>query len=281
MNKKAALFTIITFLMLFSLFVLAGAYTHKNKKMSQLFTEIKTSSQIRYYEDDIISDVFSELCFFSINPIERNSQNTTLSFSINDYQTGNDYSSDFIDYVDYIENTYSQQNNINVSMQNFTSNLVIQPYGTQISLNNSIQILNNWTHLNKITIKVFINQDITNHTNTSPVDTGGTQLQVEVYDSSSKQLLDDTTAFLDPDLLNSDFTVTLESGDMVEIGFKNTLNPGTLTVNSDFPVNITTLQLKHNNTDSQVKITAGQINLQSNIVGLKKQGDILIKGELQ
>jgi len=279
MNKKAALFTIITFLMLFSLFVLTGSYTHKNRNMNILFTEINTNSQIKYYEDDIVSDVFSDICKFNINSISRQANNLTLGFSISEYQTGTDFSSEYFDYVDYVQSYYSQKNNINVSLQNFTPDFEIKPYGTNFLLNGSIQVLNNISHLKRISITIIINEDADNHTNSSPVDTGNTELEVDIYDASGKQLFSDTHANLDPSLVNEDFTIRLESGDEIKVEFGDIVQPGILQISTDTSVNITQLNLIHNITEEKIRITAGQIRIQSLAADLGKQGEILIGGE--
>jgi hypothetical protein len=133
-NKQAILFTITTFLLLLSVMTLSLTYLEKNDEMNSFVASSTASDKIRFIEDDIVSESYSDLLGIGLNNLS-----TTAVANVSFYRIimSQDISplAHMTQYKNFIQSIYSSKNNVNITLQGFNNTFKIEPYGTIFELN--------------------------------------------------------------------------------------------------------------------------------------------------
>src|SRR4030042_141562 len=173
MNKKGVLFTITTFLLLWSLFMLTQSYMNRNSSLQELAITSTSGEKIRFLEDDITNNIYYDLVDFSIDSVTRDSENITITFKGPLLSKYKDHLALMQEYEAFIEDTYSNLNNINVELTNLTPTLTITPYSTNFLINKTELIVTTQPQYQtkSIQIEIVLNTSIANlTTNSTPTD---------------------------------------------------------------------------------------------------------------
>lgn len=129
MKKKGFLFTIATLLLFFSIFALTSVYLDRNKDLQYSMILSGTGDRLRYVEDDVISNVYSDLLGIKLNAITQPSKQDDINISFSQFllAPGRDYQAIMQAYEDFVEGTYANKNNIEIGLS-FSNNFTIEPY---------------------------------------------------------------------------------------------------------------------------------------------------------
>ena len=79
-NKKGIVITLITLLLLVSIFSLASVYFDRNKDLQTMIVVTGMGNKLSYIEDDIVSNVYTDLLGVNLRGITRGS---TINISFN------------------------------------------------------------------------------------------------------------------------------------------------------------------------------------------------------
>lgn len=261
--RKAVIFSLMTFMMLFSLLMLSTNFISREKKLEMQSLEANEGDRLRYMTDDLISNVHEDL--LSIGPFSLTSNATTeiINFSGGTLSDSLDHAALLAAYENFIEQNYSALTDTNISLSNFTPGFAISPYGSTYLLNRTAATLTtaNATNLQKLRIRISVSESLGNElTNSTPPDSGSMPLQVEFFDNQGKELLLKTSANLNPALANSPFEVNFSGGKSLRAKFGNLLGQnGVLLISeSSLSAQITLVELSYSPA-SNITITDGQI----------------------
>ncbi|MFH1317043.1 MAG: hypothetical protein ABII01_05990 [Candidatus Woesearchaeota archaeon] len=132
-DKKGLLITIMSLLLILPIFYLTDVYFDRNRDLQTMIVVTGLGDKIRYTEDDIISNAYSDLLGIHLNDINRDS-NINVSFNQVLLDSGRDYSTYMDEYKDFATGTYASLNNLNISLDGFNHNFTIRPYNTTIEV---------------------------------------------------------------------------------------------------------------------------------------------------
>ncbi|RME15154.1 MAG: hypothetical protein D6797_07225, partial [Bdellovibrio sp.] len=286
MSKRSVLFTITTILLLLSIFVLARTYLERVKEFQESFTESGIGHQLRYIEDDIISDSFTDLLQINLNSINRTNDEVRLYFSNAGKLSKNiNHTKIISDYVSFVSGWYSTLSNINVTFTNMAPVMVVQPYNTTFTYNSTTFSLATPNHsvLKRINATIIVNNSINNIVSNSSPSNSSTLIEiiVNIRDSNNEGLLTNTSAWLDPvDPTPTPFQVRFPNGTFVNVLFgKIDGREGTFKVelNGSIEANITTLEIAYNITNETIFLRSGaNVSIQAGAGEITKQEDILL-----
>lgn len=274
MNKKAVLFTITTFMMLFSLFLLSGAYANLNKQLQKTILNAKIGTHIKYVEDDISSQIFFDLLGIRLDSITNTGDNTTINFTGGIIDLNITHAMLALDYKNFIERNYSSLNNLQVNMSNFTSKISITPYNASYYINNTRAVFKAGNLLKRINLQIILNNTVQNSTNSSPADNGGIIVYVDIIDKQQTHLIEDSFAILDPTTVGNAFSVALPGASInVQFGFLDN-KEGTMIIEADNLTASMNFEIIYSPVNETISINGGNLEIIESFAGYTKQTQI-------
>ena len=281
MNKKGVLFTITTFLLLWSLFMLTQSYTDRNRGLQELTITSTSGDKIRFLEDDITNNIYYDLVDFSICSVSRDSENITIIFIGPVLSKNKDHFALMQEYETFIEGSYSDLNNINLELTNFTPSFTITPYSNNLLINKTeLKVTTQQpSQTRSIQIEIVLNTSIANlTTNSTPTDSGEKMISVQILDKNKNHLLDDEVAYLDSTISNQPFYVEFSDNSSLEVKYGNIFDmDGSLAITANNLIaNITNLKFTYNLTFELVRIKSGEIQIDIPNRNLSKQAQIML-----
>lgn len=280
MNKKGIIFTITTFILLWSLFLLSISYMSRNTGLQQLIIRSSVGDKIKYVEDDITYNIYYDLIKFNASS-SRDQENITLKFNGPTLSNKLDHFSVFQDYSDYIEGDYSDLNNIDVQLTNLTPILNIIPFQTQLIINSTKMSITSQQLINTIEIIILVNATHAMlETNTTPGDSGTTRVNVQILDSNNKKLLSDEEALLNPTIANPSFYVKFTDNSTLDVkyGYIHDMDGSLEITSTNLVANVSSLLLVYSTTPEKVKIVSGELRINIS-PDFTKQSQILMLTE--
>jgi hypothetical protein len=129
MNKRAFLFTVVTFFLLFSVMMFAKAFMYREAGLAESMTMLYAGTKMGIISDDVISNVFSDLLTVDMRAITRTAS-LLVAFNRTELTAVRNYQTIFTNYQNYVTSTYANQNGISIDLSGFNNSFTIQPYGT-------------------------------------------------------------------------------------------------------------------------------------------------------
>lgn len=286
-NKKGLLFTIVTIILLSSLFYFTKALLDRSLELDNSLVSYVNVEKLAFIEDDIVSNSYNGLLKISLSGIRRDSSFVNISFShLGIISPNMDHTKIMQEYRDFVTDNYSAFNNIGITLTDFASNFTINPYNATYSLNGSKLYIYNpdYADLQKISLTLRTSSDNAALRNTSaPSNTTGKLIEVQILDKDGDTLLANTLRSLSPTISNmpfySGFNTTNSPNVSIYFGQFNN-NPGTLLVNAEYTTaNITFITLTYTALQQKVYLSAGNITIANNAVFANKTNEVVLAEE--
>lgn len=287
-GKKGILFSILTFILLFSLFSFAGLWS---LLMSEKQSRVSLSNtQMSYFEDDVITNAFADITMLRITNITRGTS-VTISFDqLLMNSSFRSYDLAMQDYRNFIQNNYSLMNNINASLSGFNESLTIKPYnstaviGTQSTYFYTMPSAANYVQ--SVSVVIRTSQERKSACKWPNNDPGFTPVTVMFIDPSGFSC--SNTFDLNPaennDKAGKQFYFDSADGNTeVKYGLINGQNGVLQIIQNSLPINVTSLQISYTPLNEKVVIYNGQLNTNSKLGSaagsVKKNTDIVYAQE--
>lgn len=263
MNKKGFLFTIISLIVLISILVFVIAYNNRVKQLN----ELDTVNILRYYEDDIVSNVYAYSLDINLVNIS-NGGNTLINFSKLGLYSGNRNQQGIMDnYRTFVIGDYSKLNNINVSFDNFVPEFFIRPYNSKFTLaNKNLTVLNpNYSQIQRINIDITVNETLDTDDNNKPKrDNNQIPIRVRFIRRSNGAILYDKEVEQNPTQNNELFQLTFKTNpppihdfSEVSVKFGNYGQNGMLIASvNNLEGEVTKFEIYYNNSNSRIILDA-------------------------
>ena len=287
-NKKGVLFTIVTILLLISLFLVTKAFLERSIELDKTIVDHQNIEKLAYIEDDIVSNSYADLLKISLNRIRRDTNFVNLTFNNLGIISPNiSHVKIMQEYRDFIVNNYSAFSNVQIAFTDFSSNFSIFPYNASYRLNGSRLYLYNPNHENlvKISLQARVTEDNANKNgnNTPANSASGKIIEVKIVDKDGEALLGTDTRILSPTASNlpfyASFNTTNAPNISVYFGQFEDRN-GTLLVSTDFTLaNITSITLTYNATNEKVYLGAGNLTIVNRVIAVNKTTEIVLAEE--
>ena len=281
LSKKGFLFTIVSLIILMSILLFAIAYNNRAKS----FQGLDNINILRYYEDDIISNVYSDLLDVRLVDIIKG-DNTLINFSgLGVYASNRDKQVYMDNYRNFVVGYYSSLNNINVSFGNFVPEFYVRPYNSKFSLDaEDLVVLNpNYSQIQRINIDIKVNETLDlEDDGQPPQDPGETPIRVRFLRNNGNVIYDEERN-QDPNENNNPFRISFKTNppntihDFSEVGVKfgNYGENGMLILNTNnLEAEITRFEIFYNNADSRIVINTNskvKINDKENSIVLVQE----------
>ena len=287
-NRKGVLFTIVTILLLISLFLVTKAFLERSIELDKTIVDHQNIEKLAYIEDDIVSNSYSDLLKISLSRIKRDVNFVNITFNNLGVISPNiNHIKIMQDYRNFIVNNYSAFSNVEISFSDFTSNFTIFPYNASYRLNGSrLYLYNpNYENLVKISLQARVTEDNANkNTNDTPANSGsGKIIEVKIVDKDGDTLLGTDARILSPSAANlpfyADFNTTSTPNISVYFGQFDNRN-GTLLVSTDYTIaNITSITLMYNATQQKVYLSAGNLTIVNRVIAVNKTTEVVLGEE--
>ncbi len=268
-GKRGVLFSIITFLLLFSLFSFAGLWS---LLMSEKQSRVSVSNtQMSYLEDDIVSNAHAQLLWINLTQMLRTTNFVELRFaSAGQISKVRNHYSVMNNYAEFVSKNYSQSQSYSVNLKNFTPSFWISPYNSTFMINGSEIFIytDNYNTITNFDIAVVVNESDSKYfkQSTPTADTTGANMEIIVTTADGVMEMEEE-AMQDPAESNNPFKVEFKTSSSVEImyGVYNG-KAGTLRIYANnLELNVTRLFIKYQTAGSKVTIMAGSPPVFSNI----------------
>src|SRR3989338_2247891 len=278
-NRKGVLFTIVTILLLISLFLVTKAFLEISIELDKTIVDYQNIEKLAYIEDDIVSNSYADLLKISLSRIRRDNSFVNITFNNLGVISPNiNHIKIMQDYRNFIVNNYSAFSNVEISFSDFTSNFTIFPYNASYRLNVSrLYLYNpNYENLVKISLQARVTEDDVNkNSNNTPANSStGKIIEVKIVDKDGETLLGADSPILSPSAVNlpfyADFNTTNTPNISVYFGQFDNRN-GTLLVSTDYTTaNITSITLTYNATQQKVYLGAGNLTIVNRVIAVNK-----------
>lgn len=295
MRKKGFLFTIATLLLLLSIFTLASVYLDRNKELQSSITISGVGDKLRYIEDDVISNAYSDLLGIKLDEITKAST-VAISFNQALLAPGRDYNTIMNTYKEFVEGTYSTQNNVEVALTGFGNTFTIEPYDTLFEVNGeNIYVYTMPTPMNYVeSIRATVKVDAENNSICFvPRDDHAQHPEISVtfiYKKEGGGHESCTNSIqLDPQENNDDaghqfFLETKNPSGSIEIKYGQITgmdDDGVLAIlTTNINANVTQLDLEYTLVeDERIKIKGSSISISSLVGGVAKESEIILAEE--
>ena len=279
MNKKGFIFTTSTILLFFSVFVLANVFLDRTEELKHTVVRTSVPEKIRYVEDDIVSNIYTELLPLNVS-IERNGGLLTINFSETIYlQNSNHFDADMQPYKTFVEGNYASLLNLNITLINFSANLTIEPYNSKLDLDeNSIYIYNDPTHLNKITL--LLKTDEANYEGLEEEFTVGDVSLAVILLNETGSIIYDESSSVDETIQNK-LKFVLGGGNSVQIRFGSfdSYPDATLELTNDIYTEIREFVLKYTEQPAKTVLKGGKVEISSVIGNVSRKSEIILVEE--
>ncbi|MBS3158573.1 hypothetical protein J4206_04765 [Candidatus Woesearchaeota archaeon] len=287
-NRKGVLFTIVTILLLISLFLVTKAFLERSIELDKTIVDYQNIEKLAYIEDDIVSNSYADLLKISLSRIRRDNSFVNITFNNLGVISPNiSHVKIMQDYRDFIVNNYSAFSNVEISFSDFTSNFTIFPYNASYRLNGSrLYLYNpNYENLVKISLQARVTEDnINKNGNNTPANSGsGKIIEVKIVDKDGETLLGTEARILSPSAANLPFYASFNTTNTPNISiyfgqFDN--RDGTLLVSTDYTTaNITSITLTYNITQQKVYLSAGNLTIANKVIAVNKTNEVVLGEE--
>jgi hypothetical protein len=278
--KKAFVFSLMTFLLLFSLLMLSTSYISREKLLERQSLDANIGDRIRYTEDDLISGVHQSLLSIAFT-ISNTSSASIISFSGGRLSSAIDHPAIMAEYERFIEDNYSILTNTLITLTNFSPGFRLEPYGSSYLLNRTSATLTflNTSSLQQLRLVISVSESLLGIlSNSTPPDTGSIPIQVEFHDPQGKELLSDIFANLNPSASNPSFQATFSGGKIIQVNFGKPANRNTtLLINAtNLVADITLVELTLSRSQD-LTISDGRLSLGLPSAEVSKTRAIILK----
>ncbi len=271
-RKKGVLFSIITFLLLFSLFSFAGLY---GLLMSDKQSRVSISNaQMNYFEDDVLTNAFTDITTLRIANITRSSSVVMTFDQLIMNSSFRSYDLAMQDYSSFIQTNYSNVNNVNITLQGFNETLLIKPYNTTAAIgtqNTYFYTMPSATnYVQSVNVVIRTSQEKKSACNWPNNDLGFTSVTVTFIDPSGFSCSNtlDLNPAEDNDKAGHQFYFdSIDGNTEVKYGLINGQNGVIQIIQNSIPINITEIRIAYTPMSDRVVIYNGQLNMTSKIAG--------------
>jgi hypothetical protein len=276
-NRKGILYSISAMLLLVSLFSLASIYYQVTQIHEDDIISSNVFSKLRYLEDDIVSKVYRDLLPYKVSYITRSGGKVQVNFNdVIKLRDGRDFDDRMSSYESYIESTYASHNKMQITLDQFTSNITIDPYGSVVDLNeNTLEVYNDPNNLTDITVKLKFNYQNPG-LDSSSTTAGSINVRIIVINEDD-DVKSDTTTAVDPTVLNN---FTYKAGTTllgnVHFGKFGKFPSGTLQLNPVKYTENSQILLEFNEHPRNTVLKGGTIKLVSLLNNYTKTTDIIM-----
>jgi hypothetical protein len=285
MDKRGFLFTVITFVLLMSVMLLAKAYMYRDQGLRESATSYQSSSRIGMIEEDIISNVFNDLLTVSLQSITRTTTLTVI-FNRSELTAARNYPAIMQNYKNYIENTYASQNYINLALNGFNNTFVIQPYGTRFEIVGQTLYLyfaSPYTDISAISVSAQTDSEKQGSCK-APSTSGAIPITVTYRDTTGYTCTNTVSlsATADNDKTGQQFELSLKnpSGDVdTKFGQVGGINGVLAILPTTANFNITQLSITYTLPASRVYLESGTLGITSRVNNLTKSSKIILAQE--
>jgi hypothetical protein len=231
-KNKGILYSVSTMLLLVSLFSLASVYYQVTQSYDRSMIDNNVHAKMRYLEDDIVSGVYRDLLPYKVSSITRAAGTVSVNFNdIIRLKDERDFDGRMDSYESYIESGYESLQKMDITLEDFSSNITVDPYGSLIDLSeDTLEVYNDISNITDITVTLKFNYQNPGLDSSSTA-AGVVNLRIIVINEDD-DVKSDTTTAVSPVALNN-FTYAAGGTHLGNVHF------GQL---SDFPLG--TLQLK-------------------------------------
>lgn len=269
-GKRGVLFSIIAFLLLFSLFSFAGLY---GLLMSEKQNRVSLSNaQISYFEDDVLTYAFTDITTLRIANITRSSSVVITFNQLIMNSSFRSYDLAMQDYGNFIKNNYSNMNNVNITLQGFNETFLIKPYNTTAAIgtqNTYFYTMPSATnYVQSVSVVIRTSQDRKSACNWPNNDPGFTQVTVTFIDPSGFSCSNtfDLNPAEDNDKAGHQFYFdSIEGNTEVKYGLINGQNGVLQIIQNSIPINVTEIRIAYTPLSDRVVIYNGQINITNRV----------------
>lgn len=285
MNKRAFLFTVVTFFLLFSVMMFAKAFMYREAGFSESMTMLYTGTKMGIISDDVISNVFSDLLTVNLRTIIRTTS-LLVAFNRTELTAARNYQTLFSNYQNYVTGTYANQNGISIGLLGFNNSFTIQPYGTLYRVDGQNMYLYfkaPYTDIVSINLEVSINSEHQGNCK-APSDSGIIPVTVTYTDIAGWTCTESSllSPIINNDQLGKQFELDLKnpSGEIdTKFGLVGGVN-GVLTIlPTTANVNITRLDITYTLPTSSVYLESGTLILNSLAGNFSKSSKIILAQE--
>jgi hypothetical protein len=288
MKKKGILFTVTTIFLLLAVFLLSSAYLTRNKELQRTATLSLAGDKLSYIYDDVGNNIYRDMIGTNIS-VSRSGNFVTITLQQPDISSSSSQSQLMLNYETFIESTYKNLNNFQISLTGFNNIFTIAPYNAQAIINNSIFYFytKNTTALQNISIEVVVDEIREQDNSHFPaVDPGQIPVSVKFYQNGSEIYSESKPQ--DPSEENTYFAKTFQdsgppivhgiSGIYVQFGTYNSQD-GVLRVWVDnLNANITKMDITYT-AQENTRIKGGNISITSAVENITKQTEIILAEE--
>jgi hypothetical protein len=279
MNRKGVLFTMGTIFLLMSSFILAKSYALHASDQDALLILQDAAAKIRYLEDDVVSMAYKQLLPISVASITRGGGTVNVLFNdVIRLQDNRDFDDRMTGYESFIEDIYAPLQNVNITMQNISANLSIDPYGSVIDLNEDDLYVYNQAALSGLVLKFKVNEQNPNLDTTSTT-AGATSVRIIMLNEDDAVKSDTTTAVS----RTAENTWTYKSGGTtlltVKFGQFSGLSAGTVHVNPSVYTEVPQIELDYTENSARTIVRGGKISISMPVANLSLSHDIILTEE--
>lgn len=265
MNKKGILFTITTFLLLWSLLVLNASYVDRINELKKLVVTTTSGDKLIFLEDDILGEIYTDLLDVDFSLVDSNSENISLGISGFSLSQEVNHEDLIKDYENYVEGDYADLNNIEVELINFSSSFLVEPFGNTMTLNKTIfkSITSQPDNLISISVVIVVDREVgTVISNSTPTDNGDKLISVQIFDEDETIIID-KSASLDESNTNMPFLVRFSNNSNISVRYGDFFgSDGSFSITAgNLIANITSMEITYESPDENMKVSSGFINL--------------------
>lgn len=282
LNKKGFFFTLLTLLLLLSILMFSKAYLYRDVELKYSVVTSFSISRLGMIEDDVLSNIFTDLLTTQIESITRTGT-ITINFNHSELVINRDYSTIMSDYETFVENTYDSKINTDINLHGFNNSFKIQPYDTKIVQNGEtlyVYLMPPYSNVNSITINTFSDATLFGICSAPFSDPGGINVNVVFEDSVGG--ICSSSVNLDPNQ-NNDFFWGVQfysflsnpfSSVEVKFGQVNGTNGVLAILTNNANVNITQLSINYDLVPEKIYLESGSI-----LIGDNKTSKIILAQE--
>lgn len=280
-NKKGLMFTIMTVLLFFSLFVFSKTYLERSEEFKYTLVQTSIPEKMRYVEDDVISNIYSDIIDLNITAIERSGGSLFINFSdanIIYFQNSLNYNVKMQNYQSFMEGNYATLQNLDISLTNFGANFSIEPYQSVFDIDeDNLLILNNASKLQEISFVVKINESEYSTLNEN-INSGSETIKITVLNSTNDQIHQDIYS-LDP---SAESTITLSFGSddlIVQFGNFDIYPDSTLKIETGLYTELSEMSFSYVEESETTVIKGGNLTINNAINNISKVTEIILVEE--
>ncbi len=269
--KRGFLFSVMTLLLLSSLFSLTGYYLTRSKSMQEIKTSV-IAGKLKYIENDISKSYF-DILGIQFNEIKGSTVKFNQMYTVPNTE---DYNAKLLGYETFLENTYSNLMNTDITATELIPEFRIMPADSYFTIGNYLYMYTTDTaSLNDIFVQITLSQS-GSYTSGAPAgDLTGPTVHVIIKLANGAVALDETKQ-LAINEANPSFYVDLAELGRVDVYFGLISQPGTLQISPDLvSATVERMEIGYN-TAEKVYITVGSIILNPNIQDITKSSTIML-----